>query len=83
MAMYLFVLYPFLLYLPQGVEVVVDYPALMGAHDERVRKGFAVASNGIITAYNFRNPYAVVHNIRGNNTSNDHDTLPDDRHISY
>jgi hypothetical protein len=55
----------------------------MGEHDERVRKGFAVASNGIITAYNFRNPYAVVHNIRGNNTSNDHDTLPDDRHISY
>ena len=81
--MYLFVVYPFLLYLPHGVEVVVDYAALKDAHDETIIKGSAVASNGIITAYHFSVPYAVVHNIRKNKASNDNDILLDDRHISY
>jgi len=82
-SMYLFVAYSFLLYLPHGVEVVVDYAALKGAHEEIMIKGFAIASNGIIPAYHFRARYAMVQNVRENNASNDHDITVDDRHISY
>jgi hypothetical protein len=33
-----------------GMEVVVDYAALKGTHDETIIKEFAVASNGIVPA---------------------------------
>jgi hypothetical protein len=59
----------------------MKYATLKGAQDDKIIKGFAVASNSIIPEYYFRTPYALVQNIRGNNTSNDHDILDGERHI--
>jgi hypothetical protein len=81
--MYLFFAYSFLFDPPHEVDVVVEYTALKVAHDETIIEGFATASNGIIPAYNFRNPYAFVYNVRENIVSNDKDILLDDRLISY
>jgi hypothetical protein len=81
--MYPFVAYSFLPYLPHGVDVVVDYAALKGAHDETIVKRCAVAGNGIIPACHLRIPCAVIHTIREKNASNDKDIILDDTHISY
>jgi hypothetical protein len=81
--MYPFVAYSFLPYLPHGVDVVVNYAALKGAHDETIVKRCAVASKGIIPACLLRIPCAMIHTIREKNASNDKDIIMDDTHISY
>jgi len=42
------------------MEVIVDYPALKGEHDEIIIKGLSIAKNGIIPKYYFRIPYEII-----------------------
>jgi len=81
--MYLFVVYTLLLYLPNVVEVALDYAVLKRVQNKTAIISLSIVNNGTILAYHCPIPYAVVHNKGENNTAHDNDIHSDDRQISY